>query len=113
MVNIKVETGNGIYEVKKPSGTVGAIHIGILTGLIRMGGKKGAEFNETDLPMTPAEQENLQKGFLQWTKEVLPHIYVNGPFPKDDMPGEDQFALFFAMFSTMKVSGNIFRIITE
>jgi hypothetical protein len=106
---MKIKTGNGIYEVMKPIGRIGAKHFAILTSYIPK-----VDTME-DGNMDSVMQEKMGVAFLKWAEEVLPHIIINTPFGKkyDDIPGQDQFAIFLAIVEDMgKTSdGEFFQVI--
>jgi hypothetical protein len=110
---IKIETDSGTYVVNKPGGAAGLDHISILFGLQQAGGVRGADFNETQLPMTPAEREKIIPALREWATKVLPTIYVSGPYPLEEIPGEDQLYLMMGVASTIKGGEKPFRVITE
>ncbi len=115
MVNVKVELESGVYTLKKPGGKVGLANMDILLSIQSATGIRGKDYNEADLGMTPAELERIRPALKRWTEEVLPHIYIEGPYPLDDIPGEDQMFLFFAMVTTIRGGDKNkppFRIIT-
>lgn len=104
---IKVETANGIYELKKPGGKLGGLHFRLLTKAMP---KNSLQEEGIDNPgMSPADQERLQEVFVDWTEQVLPNILISHDY--EDVPGEDQWVLYLASFQMMNVSGELFRII--
>jgi hypothetical protein len=104
-----VETPSGVYTVKRPGGRVGVIHFTLVSKAMPSG-QKDPETGE--LVTSPADQDRLEKSFMEWTEKVLPAIYVDGPTSLQDMPGEDQYALFLAMFTTVNVGGrDLFRFV--
>jgi len=102
----KIETANGIYELKKPMGKIGALHFRLLTKAMPKGSS-----GEEDGGVSPADQDRLQEVFEQWSDQVLP-VIVCEPMTYDDIPGEDQWILFLAMFQTMNISTDLFRIVS-
>lgn len=103
-----IETPNGIYTVKRPVGRAGVIHFTLVSKSIPT--TIDPETGETIV--SPGDQERFVDAFVEWTTKVLPAIYVSGPVPIDEMPGEDQYALFLAMFSTVNLGGSdLFRFI--
>jgi hypothetical protein len=102
-----IETPNGVYKVKRPVGRVGVIHFTLVTKSIPT---RVDEDGNTVL--TPDDQARFTAAFAEWTEKVLPAIYVEGPVPVTEMPGEDQYALFLAMFSTVNLNRqDLFRFI--
>lgn len=104
----KIETPNGIYTVKRPVGRAGVIHFTLVSKSIPT-----TEDPETgQIIISPADQDRFVQAFSEWTEKVLPAIYIEGPFPIQEMPGEDQYALFLAMFSTVNLGGSdLFRFV--
>jgi hypothetical protein len=115
MIYIDIETSTGVYKVRNPTGRMGALHLGIITKYMPANKKKEGD------PISPLEQERIGDGFEQWAAKVLPNILVaftprgaTSPLPTvtiDDMSGEDQYAVFLAVCSTMDSSENFFRIL--
>lgn len=104
----EIETPNGIYTVKRPVGRAGVIHFTLVSKSIPT--TIDPETNE--VVISPADQDRFVDAFLEWSAKVLPEIYVSGPVAVKDMPGEDQYALFLAMFSTVNLGGSdLFRFI--
>lgn len=104
----KIETPNGVYTVKRPVGRAGVIHFTLVSKSIPQ--TVNPETGETII--TPADQERFTNAFAEWTEKVLPAIYVEGPTSLQEMPGEDQYALFLAMFSTVNLGAqDLFRFI--
>lgn len=91
-----IETVNGIYVLKRPSSRVGAKHFSLLTKCVPTTKDESGNFI-----YSPADNERMADVFDQWCAAVLPHIIISGPFTKDNIPGEDQYALFLAMFNLM------------
>ena len=104
----KIETGNGTYTVKRPVGRAGVQHFTLVTKSIPT-----ARDEEGNTIVSPADQERFTNCFDEWTTKVLPQIYVDGPFKVTEMPGEDQYALFIAMFQTVNLAGgsDLFRFV--
>lgn len=100
----QIETNNGIYKVRNPVGRIGAIHFGIITKSTPTDGGDSEQ-------LSPGAMNKLTEGFEEWSVKVLPHIIVEGPFKYEEMPGEDQYAIFLAMFSLIKVGKEFFRIV--
>lgn len=110
----EVETRSGVIKLKKPMGRAGAIHFGIITKY--MPANKKAEGD----PLSPMEQERIGQGFEEWTGRVLPQLLVSytpkdgeciNPVTVDELSGEDQYAAFLAICSTMENDGDFFRIL--
>ena len=104
----KIETNNGIYTVKRPVGRAGVQHFTLVTKSIP------TSRDEDGNPIvSPADQDRFTSCFDEWTQKVLPQIYVDGPTKPAEMPGEDQYALFLAMFQTVNLGGgsDLFRFV--
>lgn len=124
---LKIETGNGIYQVKRPGGRLGAKSMMILAKMSSVDGIKKVpkllpdgtyEGNEDPKLVEKIIIENNRLAtaamgdvFEEWAPIMLPHIVVAGPFTYDDMPGEDQLALFMALSQETKVGEEFFRIL--
>lgn len=112
---IKIETVNGLYHVRKPMGRFGAKHMAIITGAASMNQEKLPEPKEGEEPQIPKmserDMEKLVEAFEKWAVQVLPHIVSDGPFKYDNMPGEDQYAIFLAMMDETSMSEELFRIV--
>jgi hypothetical protein len=91
-----IETINGIYTIKRPVGVVGAKHFSILTKCV-----PSTRDEDGNVILSPADNERMSAAFEQWSTMVLPKIVIDGPFTGDMIPGEDQYALFLAMFNVM------------
>lgn len=115
MIYINIETASGVFKIRKPMGRMGALHFGIITKYMPANKKKEGD------PMSPMEQERIGQGFEEWATKVLPNLLVSYT-PKDaaspvdtltidDVSGEDQYALFLAICSTMETSDSFFRIV--
>lgn len=102
VINYKIETASGIYTVRRPIGRIGAIHFSILSGHAPTSGEEKA---------TARDLERLAEGFEIWANKVLPHIIIDGPFNFEEMPGEDQYAIYMALMSQVNVSEDFFRFV--
>lgn len=104
-----IETQNGIYKVRRPIGRAGVLHFTLITKSIP------TSYDEDgNVSVSPADQDRFTQCFDEWTQKVLPEIFIEGPVPSvKEMPGEDQYALFLAMFQTVNLSGgsDLFRFI--
>jgi hypothetical protein len=121
---LKIQTATGIYEVKKPGGKVGAKSMMMLSeiataeGIMKVPKVEDGEdpvviekviANNSRITMIKAEEV-----FVKWAPEVIPTILVSldgNPVTYDDVPGEDQLAIFLALSSEMKMSEEFFRIV--
>lgn len=103
---LKIETGNDVYEIKKPLGKLGALHFRLITKAM----PKSTITDETGEQMiSPADQERMQEVYDQWSEQVLPNILVSHDY--EEIPGEDQWLIFLASFNTMNVRQDLFRLI--
>lgn len=115
MLYYNIETASGVYKLRKPMGRIGSIHFGIITKYLPS--QKKAEGD----PLSPMEQERIGQGFEEWATRVLKELLVSftpkdsttpiEPLTVDDVSGEDQYALFLAICSTMEMSESFFRIL--
>lgn len=103
----KVETASGVWTVRKPMGRIGAIHFAILSKCIPSGGKN----EDGEVQISPADMERQSEGFLEWSSVVLPKIIIEGPCKYEEMSGEDQYGIFFAMAEVVNVSEGLFRFV--
>jgi len=102
----KLEIAGHIYTIRKPVGPLGGKHISLMVkALPKTRDERG------QLIASPADQFNFDEAFAQWCQQILPHIIVDGPFTYDTMPGEDQYAIFNAMFMVMNLQGELFRFV--
>lgn len=105
----KIMAPNGEYVINRPTGRAGVIHFTLVTKCIP------SNFDEEGKAViSPADQDRFTDAFYEWTEKVLPLIFVEGPndINVDEMPGEDQYALFLAMFSVVNLSNqDLFRFI--
>lgn len=105
LIRYEIETAGGVYKINKPLGQVGSKHFGII-----------GRYIPTNIPdngeMSPAQKESMFEGYELWSKLVLPKIYcAENSVPLEEMTGEDQYAIFIALTSDLKVSEDLFRII--
>lgn len=119
---LKIQTATGIYEVKKPGGKIGArsmmmmSEIATAEGIMKVPGpeedpqlREKVLANNNRVTMLKAEEV-----FVKWAPEVIPSILVSldgKPVVYDDVPGEDQLAMFLALSGEMKMSEEFFRIV--
>ena len=109
---MEVETGTGIYKIRKPTGRIGAVHIGIVSKMAS--GTQGEKDAEGNVIVSQADNERTQDVFIEWSVKVLPNIIIDGPHTYNDMPGIDQYVLFLATMEGMEgdtLGGELFRII--
>lgn len=109
MKEITIETANGTYVVRKPTGRIGAIHFSIMQACA----PSGATDENGNVILSPADKEALHEGFLKWTTSVLKNVIVDkkSDIKYDDMPGEDQFAIFMALMEDVNIGDEFFRVI--
>ncbi len=103
---LMIETGNGVYEIRKPVGPIGAKHIALLSQVVVAGPEE-----EPTPEMVREVAPQLAQVFETWAQEVLPQLIVQGPYTYEEMPAEDQYAVFLALVSDLKVSKNYFRVV--
>ena len=125
--HIRVETANGIYELKRPGGRVGAKSMMILSKMSSIEGMQripkkleDGSFEGNEDPALVQKMissnnrlatEKMAEVFEEWAPIVLPTTVVSGPFTYDDMPGEDQLALFMALSQETKIGEDFFRVL--
>lgn len=72
--------------------------------------------------LSPADLERMAEAFKLWAPEILPKVVkkcystpdeVNGMAIYDDMPGEDQYGIFMALFNKMNMDKEVFRFIDD
>jgi len=89
---VTVKTDNGEYQLWKPKGQIGVKHMGIMLKFARIANdaeKTGMEIIEDD---------RIVDLYEEWCTKVLPHIILKSPFQSfDDIPYDDQFAIFTKM----------------
>lgn len=104
-----IETANGIYSVKRPIGRVGISHFTIVTSAIPLSNTKDDDGNTIT---SPGDQKRFNDALESWMDKVLPLIYISGPYSVEEIPGEDVYALFLAMFTTVNFGGSeLFRFV--
>jgi len=104
----KVKTPSGEYTVKRPVGPAGVRHFTLVSRSI----PTTTDPETGELIVSPADQDRFEKAFFEWTEKVLPAIFIDGPTSLQEMPGEDQYALFLAMFTTVNLGGSdLFRFV--
>jgi hypothetical protein len=107
-LRFKVQTPNGEYTVNRPTGRAGVIHFTLISKAL----PTTINPETGDVEASPADQERFIQSFEEWSAKVLPEIFVDGPVASvKEMPGEDQYALFLAMFSTVNLNGDLFRFV--
>jgi len=127
LATIKVETANGVYVVKRPGGRIGAKSMMLLSKMASVEGMQripklqedgtyeGNEDPELIKQMIMSNNqhatEKMAEVFEEWAPLILPTVIVTGPFVYDDMPGEDQLALFMALSQETKIGEDFFRIL--
>lgn len=115
-----IETANGRYEIKKPGGPVGVKNLMMLGKLAMLDGIKKVPEQGTEDPelikQIVADNEKLVMQaafdmFPEWASTILPTCIVSGPYKYEDMPGEDQLAIFLATIQEMNVGDELFRVV--
>jgi hypothetical protein len=118
MTTLNIKTANGIYEVRKPAGKLGARNMIILSKLANVQPIKVNVENEDPAFVEKVRQMNNAKQmeafgnvFEEWSDKILPTIVVKGPFTYEEMPGEDQLAIFLALTQETQVTEEFFQIL--
>ncbi len=93
---VQIETPEGIYEIRVPTGILGAQHIAMLT---KIAGDTGIDM------------DRFPDVYVQWCTEILSKIVISGPHKFEDMPSTDQFMIFMLLYDMIKVDKTRFRII--
>lgn len=115
---LKIKTGNGIYEVRKPVGRLGAKSMVILS---KLAGSAPAKITneEGEDPVVIERMKQIANErqmalfgvvFEEWADKILPSLVVSGPFTYDEMPGEDQLAIFLALTQETQVAEDFFQV---
>jgi len=86
---MEIETAHGKYEVKRPVGRIGALHLSIL---MRMDVPSGDPDSWSD-EQRREYMQSASKIFEEWADKVLPHLVDN----YENIPGEDQFVIFLEL----------------
>jgi len=107
-MQFKIATASGVWTVRKPMGRIGAMHFAILSKSMPTSSSKDEDGN---VEISPADIERQSQGFLEWTATVLPKIIIDGPCKYDQMAGEDQYGLYFAMLEVVNVGEKLFRFV--
>lgn len=100
-MTIEIRTANGTYRVRKPVGRWGVRFLAYLFELSELGGV--TEPSE----LTREERREFGQTFTEvlerFTVDVLPHIYVSGPYKPDEMPPEDILTIFVELAQKIQV----------
>ena len=119
---VKIKTVNGIYEVAKPGGKMGARNMSIIAKLSAVEGVMRVPEGESEDPKLIKDIEAMNARLMTkamfdvfeiWAAEILPFIVKDGPYKYAEMPGEDQMAIFMAMSSELKMADEFFQIIPD
>lgn len=62
--------------------------------------------------LSEGDLDRLSEAFQAWAPSVLPSIIKEG-LPYDEMPGEDQYGIFMALFNKMNMDKEIFRFVDD
>lgn len=117
---IKIETANGIYELKKPGGKLGAKNMVLLSRMATAEGMQKVPEEGVEDPILIAKvkaqnakvaTEKMAQVFEEWAPMMIPSVLISGPFTYDDMPGEDQLAIFMALSQETKIAEDFFRVL--
>lgn len=109
MENYEIETANGVYTLKKPTGRIGLINFSLIS---KSQPKSQEKDKDGNIMLSPADEDRMQRAMLEWGEKVLKHILVEekSDFKYEDIPGEDQFILFMAISSKINISSDeLFR----
>ncbi len=110
MIQKKVEVNGQVYTVRKPVGRIGTIHFGLIMKCVPKDALKSKTLDDFDA-QDVMDLDKITDVFVEWSEKVLPHLIVDGPYKYEEMPGEDQFAIFMSMVDAVKVSKEFFRVI--
>ena len=97
----EITTAHGVYVIAVPTGRYGARHF----SLMRRAAPKNRD-EDGNIVATDDDEDNYQKCFEIWSASVLPSVVIEYPEKigkYDNMPGEDQYAIWNAMFDLTKV----------
>lgn len=115
-----IETASGKYEIKQPGGILGTESIIMMAQLATVDGiKKVPKDGEEDpilIASIIADNEKLLSAklievFQQWAPKMLPAVVVSGPFTYENMPGQDQLAIFVALSQEANSGTELFRVV--
>ncbi len=106
MVYRKVEVNGQVYTIRKPVGRIGALHFSLITKCA----PKNVRMDE-EVEVESVDFDQISDVFVVWAEKVLPHLIVDGPYTMEEMPGEDQFALFASCLDGMNIGKDFFRVI--
>lgn len=101
-----IETSYGEYQIKVPSGKIGAKQMAMFMKL----SPKSKERDDDGNPiLSPADEARISDGFLEWTESIMPEVVISSPFESiEDIPGEDQMILFLSVWQSVN-NTNSFR----
>ena len=100
---MKIEVGDRVYEVKKPTGKVGALHMALIMEVEIPGSRNEEEWSEDERRRVQRSMANV---FVRWSEQVLPKI-VDG---YEKIPGEDQYVIFLRLLEETKLPEELFRV---
>ncbi len=106
-----IETKNGIYKIKMPTGAAGARHFSIVSKSLPKSSEKD---KDGEIILSPADEERLYKGFEEWSNKVLKDIVgKDSVYSYAEMPGEDQWFIFLALIGLIDIGGDedLFRVL--
>lgn len=116
MKTLQIKTANAVYTVRKPAGKLGAKSMIILSKLTSAGtmpkivnaeGEDPKIFEMAKQVAAEKQMEVFSTVFEEWSEKILPGIVDN----YDDIPGEDQLAIFMAITQEMNVTEEFFQIL--
>ena len=106
----EIETKNGIYKIKMPTGAAGARNFAIISKSLPKNSETDKDGNAI---VSPVDEERLYKGFEEWSNKVLKNIVgKDSVFTYEEMPGEDQWFIFMALIGLIDVGEeDLFRVL--
>lgn len=72
--------------------------------------------------LSPGDLDRIAEAFKVWAPTILPKVVkkcystpeeTNGMAIYDDMPGEDQYGIFMALFNKMNIDKEVFRFVDD
>lgn len=96
-MDLKIETPSGIYVLKKPRGKAGVKWLNIML--------ETSVLFEHDIRDLPLEERKKVMGAIgsyleRFTEEVLPDLYISGPFTVNDIPADDLFEIYMTLMTS-------------
>lgn len=96
-MDLKIETPSGIYVLKKPRGKAGIKWLNIMLETSVL-----FEHDIRDMPMEERKKimSALGSYIEKFATEILPDLYISGPFTVDDIPADDMFEIFMTLMTS-------------